>query len=163
MKKIRGESISAASVNLLNTTRPKITFNLTCLADDSICNGAYNTFEKAADIITKVFSLKSNIAINASFISFCKVMGDCIDNNEMITAGQATPTISYIMSDLSDNTTRMYPQALLKQFTRLSTTPQWDEYDITASFNTEMDWHFIVSERHQFYKNFFLKKKKKKN
>ncbi|KAI8888932.1 hypothetical protein K501DRAFT_239684 [Backusella circina FSU 941] len=61
----------------------------------------------------------------------------------MLTAGQATPTISYIMSDLSDNTTRMYPQALLKQFTHLSTTPQWDEYDITASFNTEMDWHFI--------------------
>ncbi|KAI8880849.1 hypothetical protein K501DRAFT_254234 [Backusella circina FSU 941] len=60
----------------------------------------------------------------------------------MIYAGQAVPSVSYVMSDASDNITRMYPQALLKQFTNLSVKPNWDQYDIDAQFNTEINWYF---------------------
>ncbi|KAI8985908.1 hypothetical protein BDB01DRAFT_720963 [Pilobolus umbonatus] len=63
----------------------------------------------------------------------------------MISIGQAYPSISYLMVDQSDNITRMYPQALLKQYTYLQPQPKWNEYDIIAQFNSELDWHFINS------------------
>lgn len=49
------------------------------------------------------------------------------------------------MIDQSDNTTRMYPQATLKQFTRLKPKPDWLEYDIIAQFNSDNNWYYSVS------------------
>ncbi|ORZ25872.1 hypothetical protein BCR42DRAFT_16364 [Absidia repens] len=46
------------------------------------------------------------------------------------------------MTDQSDNTTRMYPQATLKQFTQLKPKPQWLEYDIIAQFNSDNNWYY---------------------
>lgn len=48
------------------------------------------------------------------------------------------------MVDETDNMTRMYPQAMLKQFDNLPAEPQWSEYDIKAQFNSEVDWYFPV-------------------
>ncbi|KAI8087696.1 uncharacterized protein B0P05DRAFT_577981 [Gilbertella persicaria] len=61
----------------------------------------------------------------------------------MTSIGQAYPTLSYIMVDSTDNMTRMYPQALLKQFTDLAVKPNWVQYDINAEFNNEISWYFV--------------------
>lgn len=58
--------------------------------------------------------------------------------------GQAFPAVSYLMTDQSDNTTRMYPQALLKQYTKLDAQPDWSSFDINAQFNSDIDWYFEV-------------------
>ncbi|RCH92312.1 hypothetical protein CU097_010947 [Rhizopus azygosporus] len=63
----------------------------------------------------------------------------------MSAIGQAYPTISYIMVDQTDNMTRLYPQALLKQFTNLSVKPNWAYYDINAEFNSQVNWYFFNS------------------
>jgi hypothetical protein len=136
---------AVATTNTSSTTRAQLTFDLTCLADDSQCDGVRATFQKASDLLNDVFQLQHGVTINATYLSFCKVLGDCVDSDNMIYAGQAVPSVSYVMLDSSDNITRMYPQALLKQFTNLSVKPNWDQYDIDAQFNTEINWYFAVS------------------
>ncbi|KAH8554599.1 hypothetical protein BGW37DRAFT_203741 [Umbelopsis sp. PMI_123] len=46
------------------------------------------------------------------------------------------------MTDKSDNMTRMYPQALLKQFRNLSEVPNWASIDINAKFDSDVNWYF---------------------
>ncbi|CAO3686227.1 unnamed protein product [Umbelopsis ramanniana] len=46
------------------------------------------------------------------------------------------------MTDKSDNMTRMYPQALLKQFRHLGEVPNWASFDINAKFDSDIDWYF---------------------
>lgn len=48
------------------------------------------------------------------------------------------------MTDKSDNMTRMYPQALLKQFRHLGEVPNWASFDINAKFDSDIDWYFEV-------------------
>lgn len=48
------------------------------------------------------------------------------------------------MTDKSDNMTRMYPQALLKQYRNLKERPQWAPFDINAKFNSDINWYFDV-------------------
>jgi hypothetical protein len=48
------------------------------------------------------------------------------------------------MTDKSDNMTRMYPQALLKQFRNLSEVPNWASIDINAKFDSDVNWYFEV-------------------
>ncbi|ORX59728.1 hypothetical protein DM01DRAFT_302262 [Hesseltinella vesiculosa] len=62
-------------------------------------------------------------------------------NKQEVTIGQAYPSVSYLMVDTSDNMTRMYPQALLKQFP-IQPKPSWSKFDINAQFNTEANWYF---------------------
>ncbi|KAF7732868.1 hypothetical protein EC973_000144 [Apophysomyces ossiformis] len=46
------------------------------------------------------------------------------------------------MTDHTDNTTRMYPQAILKQYTHIPVQPQWSPYDMNAQFNSDVTWYF---------------------
>jgi hypothetical protein len=48
------------------------------------------------------------------------------------------------MTDASDNMTRMYPQALLKQFRHLGEVPNWASFDINAKFDSDINWYFEV-------------------
>lgn len=62
--------------------------------------------------------------------------------------GQAYPTVSYLMTDPTDNVTRMYPQAILKQYIhQLPGQPEWTTYDISAQFNSDVQWYFEVCFR----------------
>jgi hypothetical protein len=49
------------------------------------------------------------------------------------------------MTDKSDNMTRMYPQALMKQFRNLTERPQYAAFDINGKFNSDVNWYFDVS------------------
>ena len=57
-------------------------------------------------------------------------------------SGQAYPAVSYLMQE--GNTTRMYPQALLKQYHDLAEGVDWYEYDMNAYFNSEITWYYEV-------------------
>ena len=52
------------------------------------------------------------------------------------------------------NTTRMYPQALLKQYHGLAESVDWYEYDMNAYFNNEITWYFEVMI-HVFNSSFY--------
>lgn len=60
-------------------------------------------------------------------------------------SGSAYPAVSHMMTDTSDNITRMYPQALLKQFRNLEENPRWASVDINAKFNSDANWYMDVS------------------
>jgi hypothetical protein len=135
---------SSTITSTTTTNDNKITFELNCKADPSICEGVSSTFQRATDIISSIFQFETTLLINASFFNFCQEYQDCGYDEKMTSIGQAYPSISYVMVDQGDNMTRMYPQPLLKQFTQLDVKPAWTKYDINAQFNTEMNWYFVV-------------------
>jgi hypothetical protein len=144
----KNRPISAAALtnnSVTSTTQNNLTFDLICKSDPITCEGVSKTFSQATEIISSVFQFETPLLINASFVNFCQEYGDCTNDNRMVSIGQSYPAISYIMVDSTDNMTRMYPQPLLKQFTDLKTKPTWSLYDINAQFNTQVNWHFVVS------------------
>lgn len=139
--------IAAAAVsnqNIETVQKNSINFDLDCNASNDECQGVKATLSKAAEILSTAIHFESTININASYFNFCQILQDCHYDNKLTSIGQAYPTISYIMTDRTDNMTRMYPQTLLKQFTKLSTKPNWAHYDIEAQFNNEVNWYFVV-------------------
>lgn len=144
----KSRPISAAALTNSNDTlysTNKLSFDLNCKADPSTCEQVNATFKKATDMLTSVFEFETPLLINASFVDFCQEYKDCNKDNKMASIGQAYPAISYVMTDTTDNMTRMYPQPLLKQFTDLPVKPTWTKYDINAQFNTLVNWYFVVS------------------
>ncbi|KAI9251233.1 hypothetical protein BY458DRAFT_482331 [Sporodiniella umbellata] len=118
----------------------QLTFDLNCLGSPSQCEGVKATFQKATDIIASAFEFTSPLIVNATFGPTCAENCEHVDWVEYI--GQAYPSISYLMVDSTDNVTRMYPQALLKQSTQLTVRPRWKYYDIQAQFNSKVNWYF---------------------
>jgi hypothetical protein len=149
----------------------KVIFN--CLSTNSQqCEMAKGEFIKAGQVITSVIRLQQPVTVNATFMSFCTQLGKCPDsdggktivgaltnnntkyfsliqrtNSSIIfcTLGSAYPAVSHMMTDASDNMTRMYPQALMKQFRNLGETPSWASVDINAKFNSDANWYIDVS------------------
>ncbi|KAG1139746.1 hypothetical protein G6F37_009510 [Rhizopus arrhizus] len=120
-----------------------MTFDLNCNASENVCSGVRTTLKAATEIISSVFQFESSLIVNATYSSFRLSSNTHHPENAMAAIGQSFPTISYIMTDKSDNMTRMYPQALLKQFTNLPVKPNWAHYDINAQFNSDVNWYFI--------------------
>lgn len=153
------KAAAALSTSDTSTTGYNITFDLNCSGNSTECAGVKATFQKATEIISSAFQLKSPLVINATYGPFCSSTKNCGDDGSMESIGQAYPSISYIMVDQTDNITRMYPQALLKQYTDLSVQPSWTYYDIDAQFNSQVDWYFfdnpkaINSNQIDFLKN----------
>lgn len=144
----KNRPISAAALsNKVDTISQQnnLTFDLTCIASSSDCEGVSATLSKATDIISSVFQFELPLIINASFVSFCQEYQDCHHDSKYASIGQAYPSISYVMVDNTDKMTRLYPQPLLKQYTNMSAKPSWIQYDIEAQFNNEINWYFVVS------------------
>lgn len=138
---------AAALSNKVDTSiqQNNLTFDLTCKASASECQGVSATLSKATDIISDIFQFETPLAINASYVSFCQEYQDCHHDTKYASIGQAYPSISYVMTDNTDKMTRLYPQPLLKQYTNMSVKPSWTQYDIEAQFNNEINWYFVVS------------------
>ncbi|KAL7319679.1 hypothetical protein PS15m_002787 [Mucor circinelloides] len=129
------------------STQPNnLTFDLTCKASSSECQGVSATLSKATDIISEILQFETPLAINASYISFCQEYQDCHHDSKYASIGQAYPSISYVMTDNTDKMTRLYPQPLLKQYTNMSVKPSWTQYDIEAQFNNEINWYFVNND-----------------
>lgn len=143
----KSHTISAAVADTpLIDNKQQLSFDLFCTADPNECASVRATLQKAMDILSSVFQFESSLRVNATYGPFCPSSdNNCSAENRMSAIGQAYPTISYIMVDQTDNMTRLYPQALLKQFTNLSVKPNWAYYDINAEFNSQVNWYFFVS------------------
>ncbi|KAI8060104.1 hypothetical protein BC940DRAFT_312778 [Gongronella butleri] len=121
-------------------------YELYCEANDNVCDMVNATLAQASLLISNVIQFETPVFANVSFLSFCSHYGNCMVNKQEVTIGQAYPSLSYLMTDHSDNMTRMYPQALLKQFKDLRPKPNWAKYDIIAQFNQEANWYFASDD-----------------
>ncbi|KAI8334783.1 hypothetical protein BC941DRAFT_432151 [Chlamydoabsidia padenii] len=120
----------------------KIYYTLHCDDTNAVCEHVNHSVRRATDILSNMLQLETPLYANISYFSFCDVYQECtIDKNE-ISIGQTSPSVSYLMTDQTDNMTRMYPQAILKQFTRLEPKPSWIEYDIISQFNGDNYWYY---------------------
>ncbi|KAG9286285.1 hypothetical protein G9A89_014271 [Geosiphon pyriformis] len=131
----RQELLSAAN----STNMFQVLF--TCgINNKNTCNKVKNAFLTAGKIITATLVLKSPIIVNATYMDFCKSMGDCGSSQGYLTLGGAAPARTIPMKDL-DGKQRFYPQALVKQF-GYDTHRQFTTYDITALFNSVTNFWF---------------------
>ncbi|CAG8635995.1 3884_t:CDS:2, partial [Diversispora eburnea] len=96
----------------------------TCSATAALCNNIREAFNDAGNEISKVLKLKQIIKVNATFT----------DLSNPLLLGAAGPA-RYIPLTSDDKIIRRYSQPLVKQFS-LSVHPEYDDYDIIASFNT---------------------------
>ncbi|CAG8487377.1 15954_t:CDS:2 [Racocetra persica] len=99
-----------------------------------LCNKVKKTFETAGNIISSTLILNSPITLNASFVDFCVVMGECGGKTGLVTLGGASPARTIPLQD-DDGLVRLYPQALVKQF-QFNIHPEYGPYDILAMFNS---------------------------
>lgn len=148
INKNRPIAAAAALSNKIETSTQQnnLTFDLTCKASVSECQGVSATLLKATDIISDIFLFETPLVINASYVSFCQEYQDCHHDAKYASIGQAYPSISYVMMDNTDKMTRLYPQPLLKQYTNISVKPSWTPYDIEAQFNNEINWYFVNND-----------------
>jgi len=145
----------------------QITFNCE-IRNSGICRKAEKDFKDAAYMISNVINIYSGpILINATLVSFCELAhpdgSACNVNDESRRKlGQAYPYASHPAKAVNpsdgDTDIYLYPQALFKQLNIVSKgTPDYAEYDITAEFNSDVNWYFhyqntdrIDDEQHDF-------------
>ncbi|KAI7859856.1 hypothetical protein BDC45DRAFT_474726 [Circinella umbellata] len=124
------------------STNAMIIIDFTCEStNQDECNKVKASLTKASEYISSVLVFKTPLYVNATYLSFCQQLGQCEEASEgTIGTGQAYPSVSYLMQE--GNTTRMYPQALLKQYHNLAKSVDWYEYDMNAYFNSEITWYY---------------------
>jgi len=117
--------------------------SFTCLiSDTTLCGKVRNAFNKAGTIISNNIVLTAPVTVNATFLDFCKTMGNCGDSvRHLITLGGAAPANSISMVDTTDNQTRLYPQALVKQLPT-KRKRNFNQFDIFAQFNSQGNFWF---------------------
>ncbi|RHZ48315.1 hypothetical protein Glove_553g48 [Diversispora epigaea] len=115
-----------------------------CSASVALCNKIKVAFNDAGKELTKILKLKQIINVNSTFTSLAPT-----------TLGSAY-SARYVPLISDDKITRLYPQALVKQFC-LNPCPEYNAYDISARFNSDFDWWFrtdnetIKSDQYDFY------------
>ncbi|CAG8448639.1 2160_t:CDS:2 [Diversispora eburnea] len=121
--------------------------DLNCRHTAAVCNKIKKAFDDAGKEISKVLKLKKQINVNATYESF--------SYSESNLLGSAYPARNvFLISD--DKITRLYPQALVKQFS-LNVHPAYNSHDINARFNADFDWYFkannveIKPNQYDFY------------
>jgi len=144
----------------------QITFNCE-IKNTGTCRKAEKAFREAAYSISEVINIYTGpILINATLTSFCELAhpdgSACnADDPTRRKLGQAYPYASHpaIAVNPADGDTDiyLYPQALFKQLNIVSKgIPDYAEYDITAEFNSDVNWYFdqnddrIDDEQHDF-------------
>ncbi|CAO3639543.1 unnamed protein product [Cunninghamella blakesleeana] len=143
-------TLEKKSTSITNSTsKNQMYYDLHCLDNNATCDSVHQTLDTAIKLTLKTIQLEQPLYLNISFFSFCDQFNQCLlsdnnnnSNNKEVSIGQAFPSVSYLMIDTSDNTTRVYPQAILKQFSHLDSKPQWYKYDIIAQFNSDINWFF---------------------
>ncbi|RIA87227.1 hypothetical protein C1645_301519 [Glomus cerebriforme] len=107
--------------------------------DKALCNKVKNVFIAAGQFITATLNLKSPITVDAQFFDFCIQNGDC--GTETVILGAAKPSRMIPHPD-ADGKIRLYPQALYKQLNVPTVHPEMGQSEITAIFNSRMNYWF---------------------
>lgn len=107
-----------------------------CQATPNICDKAKSSFEKATQKIAIALKIKTQIIVQASLYSFCKIKGDSYcDNNSSI--GSAAASAYHILNN--NGTKFLYPQPLVKQMDDVGI---YLATDITSDFNSDYSFYF---------------------
>ncbi|OBZ91589.1 Uncharacterized protein PB7E8.01 [Choanephora cucurbitarum] len=136
------KSLSEAVLTDSTISSNRIHYDLKCSVSTAECASVKETIDAAIDAISSTFRFEVPLYINVSFADFCQSSSTCQYNlNRSIAA--TYPSASYAMVDSTDNVVRLYPQALLKQFTNLAVKPNWAEYDMNVQLNSKINWYFV--------------------
>ncbi|RHZ89517.1 hypothetical protein Glove_13g10 [Diversispora epigaea] len=117
----------------------------TCYSTAAMCNKVKEAFDDAGKELSKTLKLKQIIYVNATFTD--------LFNEYLLGSARSARMIPLISSD---NIKRLYPQALVKQFS-FDPHPEYYEYDIIANFNKAQKWWFrsdnveISTDQSDFY------------
>ncbi|KAI8384198.1 hypothetical protein BD560DRAFT_385289 [Blakeslea trispora] len=143
---LKTKSISAAISTNSTKKKNRIIYDLYCDASEAECISVRYTIDTAVDMMLSTFHFELPLYVNMSYFDFCQVSATCkqADNH---TIALTYPSTSYVMLDPTDDVARLYPQALLKQFTHLDVKPNWAEYDMHIQFNKRIHWHFVDRNR----------------
>ncbi|CAG8764296.1 429_t:CDS:2, partial [Acaulospora colombiana] len=131
------ETENAINFNTIRSPTSMFSFNLTCIANDTICEKVENALEYAINVVSSYLILNTPIILNASFTSFCGLIPNCSDSDVL---GLGSPSRWLLMQD-DDDVQRLYPQALVKQF-QLKTHLAYDQADILVDFNSDNSYWF---------------------
>ncbi|RIA82647.1 hypothetical protein C1645_862303 [Glomus cerebriforme] len=105
--------------------------NFECqITNQDLCNKVEKTFNMAGDIITYSLVLNTPIIVDAKFY-----------NMDPRNLGGATPSRYITIFDQDDQVERFYPQALVKQLQLPDKPATFKDSDITAEFNSLINWH----------------------
>ncbi|CAH1757988.1 15646_t:CDS:2 [Entrophospora sp. SA101] len=113
---------------LVNDTANTIQVQFSCgVSNETICNNAKLGFDRAVKIFPTFLVLKAPIILKAVFGDLCPTCS-------------AGPSRFIPLND-TDNITRLYPQALVKQL-NLPEAPEFLSVDIIAGFSTRANFWF---------------------
>jgi len=110
--------------------------NFYCSETPNICEKAKTSFERATQKIAVALKIKTQIVVQASLYSFCKVKGDsyCSNNSSI---GSAAASAYHILNN--NGTKYLYPQPLVKQMDEIGI---YLDTDITSDFNSDYSFYF---------------------
>jgi len=107
-----------------------------CQATPNICDRAKYSFEKATQKIAIALKIKTQIIVQASLYSFCKIKGDSYCNSNS-SIGSAAASAYHILNN--NGTKLLYPQPLIKQINDIGI---YLAADITSDFNSDYSFYF---------------------
>ncbi|KAI9289666.1 hypothetical protein BC943DRAFT_79324 [Umbelopsis sp. AD052] len=113
--------------------------DFTCYASNHTCQRARQAFERAGKIISQAITFTTPITVNATYVPFCRTLGECPKDN-LVTLGGSYPARTVAIAK-EDGIFRLYPQALVKQM-QLDSPPAFAQYDIVSLFNAEAPFWF---------------------
>jgi hypothetical protein len=118
--------------------RGKFVVQFECSASPLKCDKAKQSIQKAADRLTAVVQLNTNVNVLMTFRSFCVPANSCSEANTIGQAGVA----SYFSGKLSDRDPYLlFPQGLVKQL-KTNENLDFSPFDILADFNADVNYHF---------------------
>jgi hypothetical protein len=118
--------------------RGRFVVQFECSSSSSSCTKAKQSIEKAADRLTAVVQLNTDVNVLMTFRSFCVPANSCSQANTIGQAGVA----SFFSGKLSENDPYLlFPQGLVKQL-KTSENLDFSQFDILADFNADVNYHF---------------------
>ncbi|BFZ58231.1 hypothetical protein PYCC9005_005293 [Savitreella phatthalungensis] len=129
-----------ANVNQTNM----FVFDMVCPASLSAlqCAQANATMQLAGQQISNVLLLTKPITVNVTLQGFCTTAGICSQGNDILSLAAAAPARTVALLD-DDGTSRLYPQAVVKQFSdKLAYAPVFSQYDINLNVNSEASFYY---------------------
>lgn len=143
VKIILAEPAARAPVTGQNATN-MFEFLVACPASLSTttCASASKTMYDAGQLISNVLILTSPIIVNATLMSFCSAMSICSEGTDILSLAAAAPARTIPLVD-DDGVTRLYPQAVVKQFgSLLESVPQFSTVDVNLNINSDASFYF---------------------
>ena len=119
-------------------------FDMTCPSSMAIaqCQQANATLLLAGQQISNVLVLTKPVIVNVTMQSFCSTASICSTGNDILSLAAAAPARTVALID-DDNVSRLYPQAVVKQFSaNLSYVPVFGQYDINLNVNSEASFFY---------------------